>query len=221
MSLAISTFDNKSRSGDPLFKALGHPAVAKRIKAWIEDMGKRGALAVVDPWGQFSCLDALYDLSALTVSARYVQRIEDLPANQNGGVPVLLLSELAHTNAGAVMLAAFDADHARRALMPLIADRLPVFSFDDLKLEEQYLTNKRRYLDPLNFATNYALFRAGNGRHSVVRTAEYWSGYGAAAPRAVADPAFRRGRGPCQLGRATRQGPIDRTRCGGGAPAAI
>lgn len=186
MSLAIATFDNKSRSGDPLFKALGHPAVAPRIRAWIAEMGKRGAVAVVDPWGQFSCLDALYDLSALTVSARYVQRIEDLPANQNthaNKVPVLPLSELAHTNAGQVMLAAFDADLARRSLAPLIEDRLPVFSFDDLKLEERYLTNTRKYLDPLNFATNFALFRAGEGRHSVVRTAEYWSGYGAAAPR--------------------------------------
>src|SRR5262249_28647264 len=39
--------------------------------------------------------------------------------------------------------------------------------------------NKRTYLDPLNFATNFAFFRDGAGRHTRVVTANYWAGYGA------------------------------------------
>src|SRR5213075_669242 len=41
-------------------------------------------------------------------------------------------------------------------------------------------TNRRAYLDPLNFATNFALFRDTGALHSRVVTVNYWAGYGAA-----------------------------------------
>src|SRR3546814_19138974 len=46
------------------------------------------------------------------------------------------------------------------------------------------LTNKRNYLDSLNFATNLVLFRDGQGHHTRLATANYWSAYGAKAPTA-------------------------------------
>src|SRR3546814_20852224 len=46
------------------------------------------------------------------------------------------------------------------------------------------LTNKRNYLDSLNFATNLVLFRDGQGPHTRLATANYWSAYGAKAPTA-------------------------------------
>ncbi len=185
MSLEIRTFDNKSNSGDPLFKALGHPAMADRVREWIASAAGMGRLAIVDPWGQFSSLAALYDVSALNVEGRYVQRIEDLTPEHRmpGAAAPRSLLDLETCEADVVMLAAFDDDHARRSVIPLLREDMPVITFDDLRLEDRFITNARRYLDPLNFATNFALFRAGEGRHSVVRTANYWSGYGAVEPR--------------------------------------
>ena len=177
MSLGIKTFDNKSHSGDPLFKALGHPAVCSRVGEWIANTGRYGRLAVFDPWGQFSSLSALYEISTLDITGHYVQRIEDLTQECR------LITSFDPATADAVVLAAFDDDHARRALSPLLPEGMPVIGFDDLRLPPELLTNKRRYLDPINFATNFALFRAGKGRHSIVRSAEYWTAYGATAPR--------------------------------------
>ena len=185
MSLQISTFDNKSNTGHPLFKALGHPAMAGRVRDWIANAAGMGRLAVVDPWGQFSSLAALYDVSALDIEGRYVQRIEDLLPEHRlpGAAAPKSLLELETCAADTVLLAAFDGDHARRAVSPLLRAGVKIISFDELKLDQRFITNQRNYLDPLNFATNFALFRAGEGRHSVVRTANYWSGYGAVEPR--------------------------------------
>src|SRR6185295_12426068 len=43
--------------------------------------------------------------------------------------------------------------------------------------------NAARYLDPLNFATNLALFRDEAGVGTRIVTANYWRGYGAAGVR--------------------------------------
>ena len=40
------------------------------------------------------------------------------------------------------------------------------------------LPNRRRYLDPMNFATNFAFFRDDGGHHPRLVTANYWAGYG-------------------------------------------
>ena len=53
------------------------------------------------------------------------------------------------------------------------------------------LTNPRRYLDPLNFATNFCFFRDPDGLSTRLVTANYWAGYGAAAGAAVAAPVRR------------------------------
>jgi hypothetical protein len=182
MSLGIRTFDNRARSGDPLFKALGHPAVTQAVRSWIEKAAGYRSLAVVDPWGQYSSLGALFDVSRLNIEARYVQKLEDLNAADPLS-PVRSLLDLRDTKADAILLATFDGDHARRAFQPILPRDLPILSFDELKIPPGLITNQRRYLDPINFCTNFALFRAGAGRHSVVRTAEYWTGYGATAPR--------------------------------------
>jgi hypothetical protein len=178
MTLSIRSFDNKSHTGDALFKALGHPAVGGQVADFIARLAGFKKLAVVDPWDQFTCFTALYDLPAGNLDGPYVQRLEDLGAP---GVKSLL--DLAASGCDGILLAAFDADLARRSIAPLIDPTLPVLTFDELRLPETRLSNRRRYLDPLNFATNFSLFRAGNGRRSIVRTANYWSGYGAKEPK--------------------------------------
>jgi hypothetical protein len=49
-----------------------------------------------------------------------------------------------------------------------------------MRIPEVRLTNRRVYLDPLNFATNFALFRDTGTVHTRLATANYWAGYGAA-----------------------------------------
>src|SRR3546814_15462635 len=48
-----------------------------------------------------------------------------------------------------------------------------------MRLDDSMLTNRRNYLDPINFATNFAFFRDGDGLHTRLVTANYWAGYGA------------------------------------------
>src|SRR5439155_13923053 len=56
-----------------------------------------------------------------------------------------------------------------------------IASFDAMRLPDEFLTNRRNYLDPLNFATNFAFFRDADGLHTRLVTANYWAGYGARA----------------------------------------
>jgi hypothetical protein len=55
---------------------------------------------------------------------------------------------------------------------------MPVLSLDAMRLPDDMLTNRRRYLDPMNFATNFAFFRDEGGHHTRLVTANYWAGYG-------------------------------------------
>ncbi|MGH7054566.1 MAG: hypothetical protein ACREFA_12195, partial [Stellaceae bacterium] len=52
---------------------------------------------------------------------------------------------------------------------------------DRMRIPAERLTNPRRYLDPLNFATNFSFFREAEGLSTRLVTANYWSGYGARA----------------------------------------
>ena len=54
-----------------------------------------------------------------------------------------------------------------------------IVSFDALRLPDSLLTVPASYLDPLNFATNFAFFRDADGLHTRLVTANYWSRYGA------------------------------------------
>ena len=50
-----------------------------------------------------------------------------------------------------------------------------------MRIPPDRLTNRRRYLDPLNFATNFAFFRDTDRLHTRLSTANYWPGYGGGA----------------------------------------
>src|SRR5262249_24934968 len=54
---------------------------------------------------------------------------------------------------------------------------------DALRLPGRLITNAQRYLDSLNFATNFAFFRDAGGKHTRVVTANYWFGHGARGVR--------------------------------------
>ncbi len=174
MPFLFDTFSNDS-GGNALFKALGHPLAAAKAADLIASMvGKR--VAVFDPVGQLSCFQALYDMSGVTIVARFAQRVVDLT---NGARPI---TELPSTQADCLFIAAFDAEYHLRSCRPFLPAGVETTSFDALRLPEELLSDRQRYLSPMNFATNFCLFRADGERASVMRTVEYWTRYGAKAP---------------------------------------
>ena len=180
MTLAISTFDNK-RGGNPFFKAAGHPLAARAMPALLAELATAGPVAVYDPLDCADDLAALYDLSGLTIEGVYVQDLDDLGRSKLGQAtrPV---TDLAAAEAGTVWLLCFDDERARSHIEHLVPAGAKVQSLVPLRLPEDMLSDKRTYLAPVNFATNFAFFRDADGRHSRVATADYWSGYGAKDP---------------------------------------
>ena len=79
-----------------------------------------------------------------------------------------------------MFVAAFDAERLIDAASRLICPQVPRSSASiAMRIPADRLTNRRAYLDPLNFATNFAFFRDTGGLHTRLVTANYWAGYGA------------------------------------------
>jgi hypothetical protein len=178
MALRIETFSNAS-GGNAFFKALTHPLAARR---WPELRRRLAdeAVAIYDPDGQADALAELYDLRGLRLAGSFVQDLSHVGRTVLGhrAQPV---TELRDCRAKVVLTIAFDAgrfiDHIRH-LLPAGAEAL---ALDALRIPDALLGNRARYLDPLNFATNFAFFREADGLSTRLVTANYWVGYGAPA----------------------------------------
>jgi hypothetical protein len=175
MGLRIETFDNV-RGGNTLYKALTHPLAAAPGQALVAELRRHGPAAVVDPGGAAAGFAEIFGLG--DVAGVFVQDIARVGTSVLGH-KAQPLTALGDCPAGAVLIAAFDAERLKQQLSPA----LPVFTLDALKLPEARLTEPRTYLSPLNFATNFALFRDAKGLHTRLVTANYWSGYGGGAVR--------------------------------------
>jgi len=176
MPLRIETFSN-SRGGNAFFKAVTHPLASAAMPALLQRLA-HGPVAVYDPDGCADGLSDLYDFSALDLAGCFVQDVTAIgrPVLGRAASPV---TELGESGARIVFVAAFEAartiDHIRH-LLPAGAE---VVSLDEIRLADDLLSNPRRYLDPLNFATNFVFFRDAAGLHTRLVTANYWAGYGA------------------------------------------
>ncbi|MEQ9609300.1 MAG: hypothetical protein RLN99_16700 [Kiloniellaceae bacterium] len=181
MALNIETFSN-AKGGNAFFKAIGHPLAARQAARLLQDLGK-GAVAVYDPLGYARAFAEIYDLSGLDIAAVYVQDLEDIGSDILGrkAQPV---TDLPETKAKTIFVTAFDSARLVAHIRHLLPAGAEVVSLDALRLPDSMLTNTRNYLDSLNFATNLVLFRDGQGHHTRLATANYWSGYGAKAPTA-------------------------------------
>jgi hypothetical protein len=179
MALNIETFSNV-RGGNSFFKALGHPLAATPARDLLARLGRRGPVAVYDPYGLFESCAELYPFAALDLAGVYVQNVGDLGRAVLGRTtqPV---TDLKDVRAAAVLVIAFDAARLVAHIRHLVPEGAEIVSLDALRLPDAMLTNRERYLDPLNFATNFAFFRDRDGHHSRVVSANYWSGYGAGA----------------------------------------
>lgn len=199
MTLQIETFKNADLSqgwrpgnnagGATLFKALGHPLTAPRAHALMDELKGEGPVALFDPMGYVSNFHAYYDLSKLDLAGYFVQRMEDLGGTFLGH-EAAPLSALKASKPKAVLILTFDTDKTFASISHLFPADARIVSLDKIRIDEDMLTNKKNYLDPLNFATNFALMReregkangADHGIHTRVATANYWALHGAENP---------------------------------------
>ena len=174
--LDIQTFD-ALRGGNVLYKALAHPLAAEAIATLAAELREAGKLAVFDPDGVAAALFALHP--AMPAPAEfYVQDVSRLDTRL-GSVPARPITELRQSRAATLLIAAFDANRLQARIAALAPPGLAVASLDRARLPDALLTNRRLYLDRLNFATNYAFFRDQAGLSTRLTSANYWAGYGA------------------------------------------
>ena len=169
----------------------GAPAAMFSTRRWLirlpprdrvlaERLRDRGPVALFDPEGVAAALLTLYP--SIPVTSLFVQDVRHVGAIRAGLVAEPLL-DLAASGARTVLLAGFDARRPLALLRDLLPETIEVLSLDELRLPEERLTNPKRYLDPLNFAMNFAFFRDAAGLSTRVVTANYWAGYGAKSVR--------------------------------------
>lgn len=176
MPLRIETFSN-SRGGNAFFKAVTHPLTAAAMPALLQRLA-RGPVAIYDPDGCADGLSDLYDFTALDLVGSFAQDVTAIgrPVLGRAALPV---TEIGECGARIVFVAAFEARRAIDHIRHLLPAGAEVVSLDDVRLPDDLLSNPRRYLDPINFATNFVFFRDAAGLHTRLVTVNYWAGYGA------------------------------------------
>lgn len=182
MALDIDTFSNV-KGGFPFFKAAGHPAAAPKAKAMLARLAALESVAIYDPSGFAPAFAQLYSFDPLPITHVFVQDLSVLGETILGQT-TQPITDLAAANVSALLVMAFDAEKTVRDIAHLVPAGTKIVTLDEIRLPADRLTNKTRYLDPLNFATNFAFFRdAPDGRggklHTRIATANYWHRYGA------------------------------------------
>ncbi len=175
--LAIQTFDNRA-GGNVIYKALAHPLAAEAIALLYATLAP--PVAIYDPEGLADPLLAMYPLPGAT--SLYVHATEAV-GTARGGLTARPLTDLPRADARSVLIAAFDATRHAARVAALVPAGAAVASLDQARLADALLTQRARYLDRLNFATNFAFFRDQDGLSTRLVSANYWSGYGAGPVR--------------------------------------
>jgi len=177
MALRIETFSNQT-GGASLFKAISHPLAVPAARALVAKLEAAASVALYDPLGFAATFAEIYPLAGVRLAGLYVQKVEALDRAVLGR-RVQPVTELRESDATVVFVAAFDAERIVAHIRHLLPAGAEVVTLDALRLPARMITNSQRYLDPLNFATNFAFFRDAGGKHTRVVTANYWFGHGA------------------------------------------
>jgi hypothetical protein len=174
--LRIQTFDARA-GGNVIYKALAHPLAAEAIDRLYARLG--GPVALYDHDGIADALIAMYPGPFDTLLVHDVSAVGET----RGGMTAQPLTDLANCGARTVLVAAFDAARIVSRIAHMLPPDATVLTLDDVRLPDGLLTSRSRYLDKLNFATNFAFFRDADGLHTRVVSANYWANYGAAQVR--------------------------------------
>jgi hypothetical protein len=174
MMLEIETFDARA-GGNVIYKALAHPLAAEAIGRLLGSL--EGPVALYDPDGIAAPLLAMYPGLPGPVSLH----VHDVAAvgGTRAGLTARALIDLPRAAARSVLIAAFDTGRVAARIAALLPPGAALRSLDEARLPPALLTNPGRYLDRLNFATNFAFFRDQHGLSTRLVSANYWAGYGA------------------------------------------
>jgi hypothetical protein len=175
MPLNIETFSN-AVGGNAFYKAVTHPLATAPARALLAKLRARGPLAIYDPHNFLAAFDAVFPLDRIEIAGLFVQDVSQV-GRKFRGFAARPLTELPACHAAAVLIAGFDTGLAAHHIKPL-AKGAAIVSFDAMRLPDDMLSDKTRYLSNLNFATNFAFFRDADGFHTRLVTANYWSVYG-------------------------------------------
>ena len=177
--LQIQTFDARA-GGNVLYKALAHPLAAEGFARLYGKLA--GPVALYDPDGIADALVGMYpDIPGL--AGVFVHDVLEV-GKPRAGHNTQPLTDLASSGAHTVLIAAFDAARIAARIAHMLPPGAAVLTLDEARLPEALLTNRSRYLDKLNFATNLVFFRDQDGLSTRLVTANYWANYGAASVRA-------------------------------------
>ena len=174
--LQIQTFDARA-GGNVIYKALAHPLAAESIGRLYDRLLL--PVALYDPDGIADALVALYPTA---IDSLFVHDVT-LVGQTRAGLIARPLIELGQSGARTVLIAAFDAARIAARIAHLAPAGATVLTLDDVRLPDAMLSNRTRYLDKLNFATNFAFFRDADGLSTRIVSANYWASYGAANVR--------------------------------------
>jgi len=172
--LAIETFDQRA-GGNVIYKALAHPLAAEGLTRLYA--GLAGPVALYDPERLGGALLAMYPRPP-GLASLFVHDVMAVGA-ELAGLTAQPLTALPRSGARTVLIAAFDAGRIVARMAPFLPDGARVLTLDEAKLPPALLTNRGRYLDRLNFATNFVFFREQEGLSTRLVSANYWAGYGA------------------------------------------
>jgi hypothetical protein len=176
MPINIQTFSNQS-GGNAFYKAVAHPLTAEKARGLVAHLRANGPIAIYDPVGQLAGFTELYPLNSIEIAGLYVQDVDQIGRSflNHQAQPV---TALPHSDCRGIFIASFDAERIIHQCRHLFPANTPWYSFDTLKLPDAMLSDSKRYLTPLNFATNLAFFRDQGGHHTRIVTANYWQSYG-------------------------------------------
>ena len=176
--LKIQTFDARA-GGNVIYKALAHPLAAEAIARVYAEL--RGPVALYDPDHIAEALLALYPAPPSVVSL-FVHDVTEVGALR-GGLTARPLTDLPESGAAIVLIAAFDAGKIADRIAHLVPPGARVVTLDETRLPAALISVPGRYLDKLNFATNFAFFRDADGLSTRLVSANYWANYGARSMR--------------------------------------
>ena len=174
--LNIQTFDARA-GGNVIYKALAHPLAAEGIARLYADL--TGPVALYDP---DRIADALLALYPVAIDALFVHDVSEV-GQIRAGQPMRALTDLPTCGAKTVLIAAFDADRILDRIAHLLPKDARVATLDEIRLPMDMVSVRAKYLDKLNFATNFAFFRDAEGLSTRLVSANYWANYGAGPMR--------------------------------------
>jgi hypothetical protein len=175
MPLNIETFSS-AVGGNAFYKAVTHPLAAGPARALVDELRANGPVAVYDPHNFLAAFDAVYPFERIELAGLFVQDVAQVGRvfRNHAARPI---TELPQSRATTVLIAGFDTA-ASAHIRPLMRPGASLISFDRLRLPDDMLSDRARYLSNLNFATSFVFFRDSAGHHTRLVTTNYWGAYG-------------------------------------------